>query len=86
MNPNTKVLLGALVAAGLAIAGYYGLISPQQATSIQNQANQTLGTGPQGQTGQVAPNGMTQAQGAAASQARTSQPSTATQPAPATAN
>ena len=60
MNQNTKVLLGALVAAALAIAGYYGLVSPQQATSIQNQANQTLGTGPQGQTGQAGPNGMTQ--------------------------
>ena len=64
MNPNTKVLLGALVAAALAIAGYYGLVSPQQATSIQNQANQALGTGPQGQPGQAAPNAAPQAQGA----------------------
>ncbi len=48
MNQNTKMLIGALVAAALAIAGYYGLVSPQQATSIQNQANQALGTTPQG--------------------------------------
>ena len=47
MNPNTKKLLGALVAAGLAIATYYGLISQQAATNIQSQANQTLGTAPQ---------------------------------------
>ena len=46
MNPNTKMLIAAAVAAALAIAGYYGLVSPQQAASIQNQANQTLGTGP----------------------------------------
>ena len=46
MNPNTKMLIGAAVAAALAIAGYYGVVSPQQSASIQNQANQTLGTGP----------------------------------------
>lgn len=49
MNPNTKKLLGALVAAALAIAAYYGVVSQQQATSIQNQANQTLGTTPASQ-------------------------------------
>ena len=71
MNQNTKVMLGALVAAALAIAGYYGLVSPQQATSIQNQANQTLGTGPQGQAGQAAPNTVPQTQGATSPQAAT---------------
>ena len=46
MNPNTKMLIGAVIAAALALAGYYGLVSPKQAASIQSQANQTLGTGP----------------------------------------
>lgn len=49
MNPNTKKLLGALVAAALAIAVYYGAVSQQTATGIQNQANQTLGTTPASQ-------------------------------------
>ena len=53
MSPNTKKLVGALVAGVLAIAVFYGLIGQKQATSIQNQANQTLGTGPASQ--QVAP-------------------------------
>ena len=46
MNQNTKMLLGALVAAALAIAVYYGLIGQQAATNIQGQANQALGTAP----------------------------------------
>ena len=49
MNPNTKKLIGAVVAAALAIAVYYGAIGQQQASSIQNQANQTLGTTPASQ-------------------------------------
>ena len=53
MNQNKKTLVGALVAAALAIAVYYGLINQQSATSIQNQANQTLGTTPSSQ--QVVP-------------------------------
>ena len=46
MNQNTKMLVGALVAAALAIAVYYGLIGQQTANNIQGQANQTLGTAP----------------------------------------
>ena len=46
MSQNTKMLLGALVAAALAAAVYYGLIGQQTATNIQGQANQTLGTAP----------------------------------------
>ena len=46
MDRNTKTLIGAIVAAALAIAVYYGLIGQQQANTVQNQANQTLGTGP----------------------------------------
>ena len=53
MNQNTKMLIGAVVAAVLAIAVYYGAISQQSANSIQNQTNQSLGTSPAGQ--QVAP-------------------------------
>ena len=49
MSQNTKVLLGGLVAAALAFAAYYGLISQQTASGIQNQANQTLGTTPAAQ-------------------------------------
>ena len=49
MNPNTKKLIGAVVAAALAIAVYYGVISQQQAGNIQSQANQTLGTTPASQ-------------------------------------
>ena len=46
MNQNTKMLLGAVIAAVLAIAVYYGAISQQTASNIQTQANQTLGTNP----------------------------------------
>ena len=53
MNQNTKMLIGAVVAAVLAIAVYYGAISQQTANSIQNQTNQSLGTSPAGQ--QVVP-------------------------------
>ena len=49
MNPNTKTLIGAIIAAALAIAVYYGVIGQQQANTIQTQTNQTLGTGPAGQ-------------------------------------
>ena len=50
MNQNTKMILGALVAAGLAIAVFYGLIGQQTANKIQTQADQTLGTAPANQT------------------------------------
>ena len=53
MNPNSKMLVGAVVAAALAIAVYYGLINQQTASNIQTQANQTLGTAPASQ--QAAP-------------------------------
>lgn len=43
---TTKMLIGAVIAAALAIATYYGVISQQQAGNLQNQANQALGTGP----------------------------------------
>lgn len=76
MPPQTsKLLIGAVVAAALAFAVYYGLISQQTANSIQTQANQTLQTGPasqqtgvgtqnpptqsSSQTGTVAPNAAT---------------------------
>ena len=49
MPQNSKMLVGAVVAAALAIAVYYGLISQQTASSIQGQANQTLGTAPASQ-------------------------------------
>ena len=50
MPPQTsKLLIGAVVAAALAFAVYYGLISQQTANSIQTQANQTLQTGPASQ-------------------------------------
>ena len=49
MSQNTKMLIGALIAAGLAIAVYYGLIGQQTANNIQGQANQTLGTTPASQ-------------------------------------
>lgn len=51
MNPNTKKLIGAVIAAVLAIAVYYGAISQQSANSIQTQTNQSLGTSPAGQPG-----------------------------------
>ena len=57
MTQNTRMLLGAIIAAVLAIAVYYGLIGQQAATNIQNQANQTLGTTPAQQT--VPPNAQT---------------------------
>lgn len=53
MTPSTKKLIGALVAAALAIAVFYGVIGQQQAGSIQNKADQTLGTAPA--TQQVVP-------------------------------
>ena len=50
MTPqNSKVLIGAVVAAALAFAVYYGLIGQQAANSIQTQANQALGTAPASQ-------------------------------------
>ena len=50
MTPQAKKqLIGALVAAALAIAVYYGLIDQKQADNIRTQADQTLGTGPAGQ-------------------------------------
>lgn len=53
---NNKKLIGALVAAALAIAVYYGLISQQQANKVQGQANQALGTAPASQqTGTATP-------------------------------
>ena len=53
MPQNSKMLLGAVVAAALAFAVYYGLIGQQTANSIQGQANQTLGASPSQQ--QAAP-------------------------------
>lgn len=53
MTPSTKKLIGALVAAALAIAVFYGVIGQQQAGSIQSKADQTLGTAPA--TQQVVP-------------------------------
>lgn len=50
MPTNSKKLIGALVAALLAIAVYYGLISRQSADNLQNQTNQTLGTTPPSST------------------------------------
>lgn len=55
MNPNTKKLIGAVIAAVLAIAVYYGAISQQSANSIQNQTNQSLGTSPAPQDAPPAP-------------------------------
>ena len=49
MPQNSKMLIGAVVAAALAIAVYYGLITQQSANNIQSQANQTLGTSPANQ-------------------------------------
>lgn len=50
MNPQARnKLIGAIVAAALAIAVYYGLIDQKQANSIQTQTNQTLGTQPAAQ-------------------------------------
>lgn len=47
MTPqNSKMLIGAVVAAALAFAVYYGLIGQQTANSIQSQVNQTLNTAP----------------------------------------
>ncbi len=52
MDPNAKKkLIGAVIAAACAIAVYYGLIDQKQASSIQNQADQSLGTGPAQQQG-----------------------------------
>ncbi len=46
MQINSRTLIGAMVAAVLAIAVYYGYISRQTADNLQTQANQTLGTAP----------------------------------------
>ena len=47
MTPqNSKMLIGAVVAAALAFAVYYGLIGQQTASTIQTQTNQALGTAP----------------------------------------
>ena len=46
MPQNSKMLIGALVAAALAIAVFYGVIGQQTATNIQTQTDSTLGTGP----------------------------------------
>ncbi len=64
MTPQTsKTLLGAVIAAALAFAVYYGLIGQQAANTIQNQANQSLGTAPASQqsTQPTPPNGTAQA-------------------------
>ena len=51
MDANAKKkLIAAVIAAALAIAVFYGLIDQKQASSIQNQADQTLGTAPAQQT------------------------------------
>ncbi len=49
MPQNSKMLVGAVIAAALAFAVYYGLIGQQAATNIQGQANQALGTAPASQ-------------------------------------
>jgi hypothetical protein len=49
MPQTSKMLLGAVVAAALAFAVFYGLIGQQTATNIQTQADQALGTGPAAQ-------------------------------------
>jgi hypothetical protein len=55
MPQNSKMLIGAVVAAALAFAVYYGLITPQSASNIQNQANQTLGSTPASQQAPISP-------------------------------
>ena len=50
MSPQAKKqLIGAVIAAALAVAVYYGLLDQKQADNIRTQADQTLGTGPAGQ-------------------------------------
>ena len=49
MPQNPKMLIGAVIAAALAFAVYYGLIGQQAANTIQGQANQTLGAAPASQ-------------------------------------
>ena len=50
MDPQAKKkLIGAIIAAALAVAVYYGLIDQKQADNIRTQADQTLGTGPNAQ-------------------------------------
>ena len=72
MDPNAKKkLIGAVIAAACAIAVYYGLIDQKQSTSIQNQADQTLGTG---SAQQQNPQGATTAQNPAPSQNTTAAP------------
>lgn len=50
MSQNSKMLIGAVIAAVLAIAVYYGAINQNQANNYQNQANHALGTAPASQT------------------------------------
>ena len=72
MSPQAKTkLIGAIVAAALAIAVYYGLIDQKQADNIRTQADQTLGTGPAGQP---------QAQSPAAPQSAPSAPPAPSEP------
>ena len=70
MSQNSRMLIGAGIAAVLAMAVYYGVINQQQANNIQGQANQTLGTRPPSQQPASAP-----------SQNDTRQPATPTAPA-----
>ena len=49
MPQNSKMLIGAVIAAALAFAVYYGLISQQAANTIQGQTSQALGTAPASQ-------------------------------------
>lgn len=46
MSVNAKTLIGALVAAVLAVAVYYGAMSRQTADNLQSQADRTLGASP----------------------------------------
>lgn len=80
MNPNAqKKLIGAVIAAALAIAVYYGLIDQKQADGFRNQADQTLGTGPATQqTQQTAP----QTSSTTAAPAPTTAPAPTAAPAP----
>ena len=69
MTPNAKKkLIGAIIAAALAVAVYYGLIGQQQADNIRTQADQTLGTGPAAQQPQQTAPQPAPAQGPATTQ------------------
>ncbi len=60
MTPQAKKqLIGAVIAAALAVAVYYGLLDQKQADNIRTQADQTLGTGPAGQPQPVPQQGAT---------------------------